>query len=159
MLERINKEISSAINIEELKQFANITGNTRDAELQVILNSAISKVEDIADVSLSANTFLYSSNYPTKIVKLYRLPIAEVIEVRDNRSGSLIDYTLSLDKSLVVFTEEACPYIQYKTKPVGDATFDYLKQIVYEVASAYYDGMTDNAKLNDIYRKIPKSLC
>ena len=159
MLERINKEISSAINIEELKQFANITGNARDAELQVILNSAMSKVEDIADVSLSANTFLYSSNYPTKMVKLYRLPIAEVIEVRDNRSGSLVDFTLSLDKSIVMFTEDVCPYISYKTKAIGDATFDYLKQIVYEVASAYYDGMTDNAKLNDIYRKIPKSLC
>ena len=69
MLERVNRDISSAINIEELKQFANITGNVRDAELQVILNSAICKVEDIADVSLSTNTFLYSSNYPTKMVK------------------------------------------------------------------------------------------
>ena len=128
MLERINKEISSAINIEELKQFANITGNTRDAELQVILNSAMSKVEDIADMSLSANTFLYSSNYPTKMVKLYRLPIAEVIEVRDNRPGSLVDFTLSLDKSIVMFTEDVCPYISYKTKSIGDATFDYYKQ-------------------------------
>ena len=137
MLERINKEISSAINIEELKQFANITGNVRDVELQVILNSAMSKVEDIADVSLSANTFLYSSNYPTKMVKLYRLPIAEVIEVRDNRSGSLVDFTLSLDKSIITFADDVYPYISYKTKAIGDATFDYLKQIVYEVASAY----------------------
>ena len=159
MLERINKDVSSAINIEELKQFANITGNARDAELQVILNSAMSKVEDIEDVSLSENTLLYTSNYPIKMVKLYRLPIAEVIEVRDNRSGSLVDFTLSLDKSIITFADDVYPYIRYKTKPIGDATFDYLKQIVYEVASAYYDGITDNAKLNDIYRKIPKSLC
>ena len=93
------------------------------------------------------------------MVKLYRLPIAEVIEVRDNRSGSLVDFTLSLDKSIITFADDVYPYISYKTKAIGDATFDYLKQIVYEVASAYYDGMTDNAKLNDIYRKIPKSLC
>ena len=159
MLERINKVINSAINIEELKQFANITGNVRDAELQVILNSAISKVEDIADVSLSENELLYSSNYQVRKQKLYKLPVAEVIEVRDNETGGLVNYTLSFDKSVVMFSSDVCPYIRYKTKAIGDATFDYLKQIVYEVASAYYDGVTDNAKLNDIYRKIPKSLC
>ncbi len=159
MLERINKEISTAINIEELKQFANITGSARDAELQVILNSAISKVEDIADVSLSANTFLYSSNYPTTQIKLYRLPVAEVLEVRDNQTGSLVDFTLSFEKSKVTFSSEVHPYIRYKTTQIGSATFDYLKQIVYEVASAYFDGVTDNAKLSEIYKKIPKALC
>ena len=58
---RTSKTISNSITIDDLKLFANVTGDTRDKELASMLLTALITVEDIADVSLTNQTIkLYS---------------------------------------------------------------------------------------------------
>ena len=150
-LERISRATGTFITIAHLKEYGNISSTTEDVMLQNILNAAITKVEDISNVSLSANTLKLYSELNTNH-KLFILPVASVTSVYNNQTGLTEEYTLSYDKSSLT-TSESELVITYVTSVREDVD---LRQSVLEYAMALYDGQTDKAILQAIFNKIPK---
>ena len=138
--------------IAEMKAFGNITTTTEDTQLQRILNAALTKVEDVSNVSLGVNTLkLYSERLSTS-EPLFLLPVTSVTSVLDYDLGTAVTYTLSNDKTKVTFGSEYQVVITYVT---AASTNEELKQIVLELACAIYDGQ-DKAIIEEILQKIPR---
>jgi len=138
--------------IAEMKAFGNITTTTEDTQLQRILNAALTKVEDVSNVSLGVNTLkLYSERLST-YEPLFLLPVTSVTSVLDYDLGTAVTYALSNDKTKVTFGSEYQVVITYVT---AASTNEELKQIVLELACAIYDGQ-DKAIIEEILQKIPR---
>ena len=150
-IERISRTGAIA-TIAEMKAFGNITTTTEDTQLQRILNAALTKVEDVSNVSLGVNTLkLYSERLST-YEPLFLLPVTSVTSVLDYDLGTAVTYTLSNDKTKVTFGSEYQVVITYVT---AASTNEELKQIVLELACAIYDGQ-DKAIIEEILQKIPR---
>ena len=150
-IERISRTGAIA-TIAEMKAFGNITTTTEDTQLQRILNAALTKVEDVSNVSLGVNTLkLYSERLST-YEPLFLLPVTSVTSVLDYDLGTAVTYTLSNDKTKVTFGSEYQVVITYVT---AASTNEELKQIVLELACAIYDGQ-DKAVIEEIWQKIPR---
>ena len=150
-IERISRTIGTFITTAHLKEYGNISSTTEDVMLQNILNAAITKVEDISNVSLAVNTIKLFSDLNTNH-KLFILPVNSVTSVYNNVTGLTEEYTLSYDKSSLT-TSESELVITYVTSVREDVD---LRQSVLEYAMALYDGQTDKAVLQAIFNKIPK---
>ena len=150
-IERISRTIGTFITTAHLKEYGNISSTTEDVMLQNILNAAITKVEDISNVSLAVNTIKLFSDLNTNH-KLFILPVNSVTSVYNNVTGLTESYTLSYDKSSLT-TSESELVITYVTSVREDVD---LRQSVLEYAMALYDGQTDKAVLQAIFNKIPK---
>lgn len=149
-LERVSRA-SASVTIAEVKAYANITTSDDDTLLTRILNSALTRVEDISNISLAANTIkLYSERVSTS-ERLFIQPVASVTSVIEVENGESLNFTLYNDKSRVKFPESEVT-ITYVTTP---SLNDELKQIVIELASAMYDGQ-DKAVIEGILQKIPR---
>lgn len=149
-LERVSRA-SASVTIAEVKAYANITTSDDDTLLTRILNSALTRVEDVSNVSLAANTIkLYSERVSTS-ERLFIQPVASVTSVIEVENGESLNFTLYNDKSRVKFPESEVT-ITYVTTP---SLNDELKQIVIELASAMYDGQ-DKAVIEGILQKIPR---
>lgn len=149
-LERVSRA-SASVTIAEVKAYANITTSDDDTLLTRILNSALTRVEDVSNVSLAANTIkLYSERVSTS-ERLFIQPVASVTSVVEVENGESLNFTLYNDKSRVKFPESEVT-ITYVTTP---SLNDELKQIVIELASAMYDGQ-DKAVIEGILQKIPR---
>ena len=150
-IERISRTGAIA-TIAEMKAFGNITTTTEDTQLQRILNAALTKVEDVSNVSLGVNTLkLYSERLSTS-EPLFLLPVTSVTSVLDYDLGTAVTYTLSNDKTKVTLGAEYQVVITYVTAASAD---DNLKQIALELACAIYDGQ-DKAVIEEILQKIPR---
>ena len=156
-LQRIDKGIADNISVEDVKQYANISTATRDEEIASMLVSSINMVEEIADVSLTANTFKFYSEKVATSFRLFCLPVSTITSVRNAVSGEVISYTSNYEKSEVYITEAQDVIIEYTTTATQYNAIQY-KPYVLEICSAYYDGVTDNAILGRIYAKIPRKL-
>ena len=156
-LQRITKGIANNISVEDVKLYANISTTTRDEEIASMLVSAINKVEDIANISLTDNSFILYSEKKCKSINLYNLPVSAVTSVKDAITGTELSYTTNYDKSIVYLYEEADIIVEYTTTATQYNTIQF-KPFVLEVCSALYDGVTDNAVLGLIYLKIPQRL-
>lgn len=148
-MKRISR--TSDFNVQEFKQWANITTTTEDAMITRLLNASISKVEDVSNVALSANVIELISKGERH--NLYILPIDAITKVSDRLTGIDVSYTLSADKGFLV-TEDREVIISYTTSAVRDYE---LRQIVYEYALALYDGQDE--ELKKILNKINKPIC
>jgi len=149
-LERVSRA-SASVTIAEVKAYANITTSDDDTLLTRILNSALTRVEDISNISLAANTIkLYSERVSTS-ERLFIQPVASVTSVIEVENGEGLGFTLYTDKSRVKYAESEV-VITYVTSA---ATNDELKQLVIELASAMYDGQ-DKAVIEGILQKIPR---
>ena len=142
----------AVVTIAEVKAFGNITTTTEDTQIQRILNAALTKVEDISNVSLGINTLkLYSERLST-FEPLFILPVTSITSVVDYDLGTAITYTSSNDKTKVTFGAEYQTVITYVT---AASTDEELKQIAIELACAIYDGQ-EKAVINTILEKIPR---
>lgn len=140
-LDRIVKHM----DIEELKKFLNIYYDDRDEELQAILSSAISIVEDTINKSLSEQTIqIITEDYEQE---LYYPPVKEVISVTD-QSGTNSGYDINFTKTKIKTTGGV---ITYKTEPNKETIIEF-KAYVYKVAGQIFDGQK-------IEVNIPKSIC
>ena len=155
MLKRLNRE-QLGINISDFKQYANINTDNRDDELEAILHAAISKVEDIANTSITSSVYELSTEIASTKVKLYNHPVTTIISVIDNNTGNEISYNAAANKAYITLSTPYAVVVKYATSPVAPPLYDQLRIIALEVAAAYYDGVTDNKILSDIYNKIPK---
>lgn len=156
-IERISKDTSSYITIEDVKAYANITGTARDEELNAMLVSAIIKVEDIAGVSITPNVFKLYTEGVTTLVSLYYLPIGSITSVKDILTGDIVDYTAYYDFSKITLDSRDV-VIQYSTLPTCSNALQ-LKQNVIEYCSILYDGQTDQNVINSVLNKIPRTIC
>lgn len=150
-IERVSRT-GAVATIAEMKAFGNIVTTTDDVQIQRILNAAISKVEDVSNVSLAANVIkLYSDPLSTS-ENLFILPVTSITSVVDSVTGTAIDYTLSYDKNRLVFGGSYQGVVTYVTSASTD---EQLKQIAIELACAMYDGQ-DKAEIEKILQTIPR---
>ena len=156
-LQKISKAIADNITVEDVKLYANISTTTRDEEIASMLVTAINKVEDIANISLTANTYVLYSEKKVKSINLYNLPVSSITSVKDAITGTELSYSSNYDKSTIYLYEEAEIIVEYTTTATQYDTIQF-KPFVLEVCSALYDGVTDNAVLGLIYMKIPQRL-
>lgn len=156
-LERVMRDPSDMITIEELKGYINVVSTDRDNELQSILNAAIAKVEDITDYSLTAQKIYIHAN-DVVVQKLYLLPVAEVVSVTNQETGTECSYSVNYSKTKVTLRDVSDVLIEYNTAPNAEHIFD-LKPYVYQYAALLYDGVTDNQVIESVLRKIPRDIC
>jgi len=156
-IQRIDKGGSDNISVEDVKVYANISTSSRDDEISAMLVSAINLVEDIADISLTANTLKFYPEKKAKSFELFYLPVATIVSVRDVITGEELAYTTNYEKTEVFISESADVIIEYTTTATQYNTIQF-KQHVLEICSAYYDGVTDNEVLGKICSKIPRKL-
>jgi hypothetical protein len=156
-LERVIRDASDVLTIEELKGYINVVSTDRDSELQAILNAAIAKIEDITDYSLTAQTLrLYVDD--ALVQRLFLRPVSEIVSVTNEETGTDCTYTANHSMTRLIFNEESDVVIEYKTLPNPEHIFD-LKPYVYQYAALLYDGETDNAIIESVLRKIPRNIC
>lgn len=145
-IERVSRT-GASVTITDVKAFANISTTADDVMLQRLLNSAMNKVEEVANTSLSVNTLKYYTEKGVNEITLSLPPITSVTSVVDVESGTAVPYTkidnrLKLDSlSDVVVT--------YVTSAVAD---DELKQLAIEITSLMYDGEDYEKTLQKIPR-------
>ena len=145
-IERVSRT-GASVTITDVKAFANISTTADDVMLQRLLNSAMNKVEEVANTSLSINTLKFYSEKKVNEITLPLPPITSVTSVIDVESGTAVPYTkidnrLKLDSlSDVVVT--------YVTSAVAD---DELKQLAIEITSLMYDGEDYEKTLQKIPR-------
>jgi hypothetical protein len=156
-LERVLREASDTITIDELKGYINVVSTDRDSELQAILNAAIAKVEDIMDISLTAQTLrLYAEEVLAQ--RLFLRPVLSIESVTNEETGTDCTYIANYSLTKVTFNEESDVVIEYKTSPNLEQIFD-IKPYIYQYAALLYDGETDNAIIESVLRKIPRDIC
>ena len=156
-LQRISKGIADNISVEDVKEYAHISSATEDALIASLLVDAINKVEDIANISITNNSFVLYTEKATKTIKLFNLPVSAITSVKNALTGATLFYTTNFDFSVVYLCEEVEAIIEYTTTATQYDTIQF-KPYVLELASAFYDGVTDNAILGRIYAKIPRRL-
>ena len=154
---RTSKTISNSITIDDLKLFANVTGDTRDKELASMLLTALITVEDIADVSLTNQTIKLYSEKAVFEQRLYLAPIKTITSVKDYETSVVLDYTTVSDYEIVKLSEKRDIVIEYTTEPTVMG-INLYKHFVLEYASALFDGRVDNKYIDQILSKIPKRL-
>ena len=130
----IEKADTPAAWLEQFKAYAGIADNAQDSLLQAILSKAVLSVQQKADRSLIACTFeLYEDEVEGNAVRLYQT-VSQVVSVKHEGNGvaySFIGRRVHVAHSPVIVT--------YKTEP-HLADIDTLLPIVYQYATALYDG-------------------
>lgn len=130
----IEKADTPAAWLEQFKAYAGIADNAQDSLLQAILSKAVLSVQQKADRSLIACTFeLYEDEVEGDAVRLYQ-SVSQVVSVTHEGNGvaySFIGRRVHVAHSPVAVT--------YKTEP-HLADIDTLLPIVYQYATALYDG-------------------
>lgn len=130
----IEKADTPAAWLGQFKAYASIADNSQDSLLQVILSKAVLSVQQKADRSLIACTIeLYEDEVEGNAVRLYQT-VSQVVSVKHEGNGvaySFIGRKVHVAHSPVIVT--------YKTEP-HLADIDTLLPIVYQYATALYDG-------------------
>lgn len=152
-IERLTKDEVTLITLDELKQRGNIVGTYRDNELAIALFRAVCQVEDIANVSLSANTVKIVTESKVDFQKLYYFPITEVA-VTDS-DGNAIEFSTDTENSFIRPSYQESLIITYTTEETNHIKKQELRQCALDLALAYFDGLP----VNQILMNIPRSLC
>jgi hypothetical protein len=130
----IEKADTPAAWLEQFKAYAGIADNAQDSLLQAIFSKAVLSVQQKADRSLIACTIeLYEDEVEGNAVRLYQT-VSQVVSVTHEGNGvaySFIGRKVHVAHSPVTVT--------YKTEP-HLADIDTLLPIVYQYATALYDG-------------------
>lgn len=130
----IEKADTPAAWLEQFKAYAGIADNAQDSLLQAILSKAVLSVQQKADRSLIACTFeLYEDEVEAGEVRLYQT-VSRVVSVK--HAGEDVSYAFVGRKVHVAHTPVV---VTYMTEP-HLADIDTLLPIVYQYATAIYDG-------------------
>lgn len=156
-LQRISKTISNVITIDDFKAYANISGDSRDREIASMLLTAITTIEDIADVSLTNQTIKLYSEKAVYQQRLYLAPVKSITSVKDYTTSVALDYTTVSDYEYVNLSEKRDVVIEYTTEPTVMG-INLYRHFVFEYCSALFDGKTDNRYIDQILSKVPKRL-
>lgn len=133
-LEIVEREVIPSQWLEGLKAYAAIADNANDAWLLSCLTRAVLSVQEKADKSLIACTLCVRDEEAISGVRLYQT-VKDIISVTDGR-GVACGYSVA---GRVVFTMTERAAIIYTTEP-KQGNVDMLLPVVYEYATALYDG-------------------
>ncbi len=126
--------------LPSLKRYVGAVDESQDAILQQMLTTAALEIQAHADVSILPCEFeLRVENNSQQEIRLYQTP-AEVLSVA-TADGVNVDYTMD---GRNVRTAGVFPsvVINYTTAP-KEAEYGRLLPLVYQYATALYDGQTD----------------
>ena len=145
-IERVSRT-GVSVTITDVKAFANISTTADDVMLQRLLNSAMNKVEEVANVSLSVNTLKYYSEKKVNEITLSLPPITSVTSVIDVELGTAVPYTKIDNRLKLDLLSDVV--VTYVTSAQDN---DELEQLVIEVTSLMYDGEDYEKTLQKIPR-------
>lgn len=126
--------------LPQLKRYAGAVDDTQDAILQQMLTTAALEIQEHADVSiLPCELELHVDRNTSRDIRLYQTP-AEVLSVT-SADGAGVDYTT---EGRYVRTAGVLPslVVNYTTEP-REAEYGRLLPLVFQYATALYDGQTD----------------
>lgn len=137
--------------IEELKQYAGIADDSRDAMLHNLLYSAVRRVQEYADKALVKSKVVVTvdASETDRMVRLY-MGGGKIISVTDN-DGNSVPYEAVKGNLLKVHAMGGV-CIEYETEP-SDSDFDECKVTVYRYATALFDGESTEV-LNSILNEV-----
>lgn len=142
--------INSRITIEQLKDYLRYWGQSRDNELEMALRSAVTKIEDKKDISLSEMTIQLETNSGIDgKVDLYHKPILEIEQVTDAKGKSLA-YEVNSTMTWIITTPDTDVVVRYKTGVAGD--IDMVRTAVLATAALIFEGETDQDMFRSVYR-------
>ena len=144
---------NAAITLADFKSYMHITGNTHDDALTDVLSQAAIRIQEYADVALLPCTIELEGE--GEIIKLYQRPVSEITSVKDLVGGWDVAYVSDYRKTLIEQIDSDAVVITYTTLPTSADT-DRLLNYVYEMASAMWDGNTEEQ--NKVYQRIPINL-
>jgi hypothetical protein len=130
-----------------------ITGTTHDDALTDVLKQATIRIQEYADIALLPCTIELEGE--GVIIKLYQHPVSEITSVKDAAKGWDVAYVSDYRKTLIEQIDSDAVVITYTTLPTSADT-DRLLNYVYEMASAMWDGNTEEQ--NKVYQRIPINL-
>ena len=133
--------------LEELKQYASVPDDSRDALLNTLLRNAALRVQESADKAILKTKLRLTVQIPTSgIIRLY-MGGGDVEECVDEKGESLRFDPLPGGR-LQLYRRGGEATVTYKTQPV-QAVLDSLRHTVIRYATADYDGATTQ-ELNQI---------
>jgi len=141
---------NSDITLSGFKSYMHISGDEKDTELQEVLNQAIIRIQEYSDVALLPCTIELEED--GNIIKLYQHPVSEISSVKDASSGDDVSYVSNYKKTVIEQEEAEIVIVTYTTLPTSAET-SRLLNYVYEMASAMWDGNTEEQ--NKVYQRIP----
>lgn len=142
--------INPEITLSGLKSYMHISGDEKDTELQEVLNQAAMRIQEYSDVALLPCTIELEEE--GNIIKLYQHPVSEISSVKDASSGDDVSYVSNYKKTVIKQEEAEIVIVTYTTLPTSAETARLLNY-VYEMASAMWDGNTEEQ--NKVYQRIP----
>lgn len=146
-LEIIEREEPAAGWLEDLKAYASVADDSQDTLLNALLIRACLRVQEMADRSILACTLeLHDDEVEDHRVRLFQT-VSEVVSV-SSAEGHL-QYWEQRAGGVRVYSDTAV--VRYKTEP-RPADIDILLPVVYQYATALYDG-EDSATLANILRQ------
>jgi len=132
------------------KSYMHISGDEKDTELQEALNQAIIRIQEYSDVALLPCTIELEEE--GDVIKLYQHPVSSITSVKDAGSGDDVSYVSNYKKTVIEQEEAEIVIVTYTTLPTSAET-SRLLNYVYEMASAMWDGNTEEQ--NKVYQRIP----
>lgn len=145
-LEIIERAEIPAEWLDTFKQYASVADNGRDTLLMSMLTLAVLRVQEMADKSLLACTIRLTDEDAYYGVTLYQ-SVKEIVSVKDAKGNEPIWSR----EGNAIYTKADYAEVVYKTEPLA-ASLDALLPIVYQYATALYDG-EDNRTLANILRQ------
>jgi hypothetical protein len=138
----IEKAEVPAAWLDQFKAYAAIADDSQDSLLHAILTKAVLSVQQKADRSLIACTFeLIEDDVEGNAVRLYQT-VSQVLSVTHGGNG--VAYSFVGRKVHVAYSPVT---VTYKTEP-HLADIDTLLPIVYQYATALYDGQDSKTLAN-----------
>ena len=138
-LEIIEREEPAAGWLEDLKAYASVADDSQDSLLNALLVRACLRVQKMADRSILACTLeVHDDEVEDNFVRLYQ-SVSEIEEVTSAYGHR--QYWEHRAGGVRVFCESAV--VRYKTEP-RPADIDNLLPVVYQYATALYDGEDSN---------------
>lgn len=139
----IEREDMPAGWLEQMKAYAAVANGAQDSLLSSMLMRAIIRVQEMADKSLLACTIeLREDEVEDNAVRLYQT-VSEVISVNSPQGHRL--YWEKTSNGIKVYDKSVV--VVYRTMPLP-ADIDGLLPVVFQYATALYDGQDTNTLAN-----------
>lgn len=136
------RRISSTDNpvtLVDVKEYLNITGDTRDSEIEKMIDTAICRIEDYCDVSLRVNDIEFSQDSPKQNHRLPYIPVDDITEVID-LNGNSVNYRTTVMKQSIILDKPTAIVCRYKT---SDGQYKDLIPAILAYVALLFDGVTD----------------
>lgn len=118
------------ITIAEVKAAMGFSRTDKDDELEKILRSAISQVEEVGDVSLRGYNVSLNYDFPNAVNELYLHPVLDITSVKSEQ-GEDIDYTLHYDKRRFTLDKPQSCVVECQTQALNkEQQSPYINAII-----------------------------